>query len=233
MKIHETEYELQDVAQPAKDEHHRQLGEFVSQFAGIESAVYVLAQTLIDDPAVAMCVLRDVQLARVIEIAREIGRGKLGASPHFSSLDATLLRIKECAVVRNRLLHSVLVPVKLEVEGRSGLWALSARRPSLPKADLDDIAKARSELDAAAKALFVAMFILGLIKAPPEVAALLRPVGAPQPGNRRSRPQCRCSTVMPTHSAMISFSPWMTRARSSSVALANRFPILSTERVRT
>jgi hypothetical protein len=158
MKIHDAEYELRDVAQPDKDEHHRQLGEFVSQFAGIESAMYVLAQTLIDNPALATCVLRDVQLARVIDMAREIGRLKCGASPHFRTLDAALLRIKECAVVRgNHLLHSILVPVRLGVEGHSGLWAFSARRPVLPKEDLDDIARARSDLDSAAKDLFVAM----------------------------------------------------------------------------
>lgn len=180
MKIFETEYERRELDQPEKDEHHRQLGDFVSQFAGVESAVYVLAQTLIDDPAVSACVLRDTQLARVVELSREIGRAKHGTSPFFPGLEAALLRIKDSAVVRNRLLHSVLVPVRLGLDGPMGLWAFSARRPSPPPESPDDLTKARAELDSATRDLFVSMTLLGLIKMPPEISELLHRQGAEQ-----------------------------------------------------
>lgn len=146
------------------EEFYREVGELVFWFAASENAVYMLANQLIGKDDVARVVMKNVHLARAIDLIRELARVRYKDSPHLAKYEAGLLKFKECAKERNALLHGVALPSIDAASGEEVLQIASIHTLKLNRKKRSHIGELREKLRKCTLEFFQAAFDLGLFQ---------------------------------------------------------------------
>jgi hypothetical protein len=151
-------------ADAGRDDFHREIGELVFWFSGIENTIYVLANRLIGSNVVAKVVMCNFHLEKTIDVVRNLARAQHSGSSHLRKFDSALLRFKECAKERNALLHSVAFP-EVDVEsGAEVIRIMSLRTMKRVRKDRSHIADLREKLSKCSFDFLQAAVDMGVFK---------------------------------------------------------------------
>ena len=146
------------------DDFHREVGELVFWFAGSENAIYALSNGLIGRNSVAKVVMKDLQLARAVDLVRELARCQHVDSPHFRKFDKALLLFKKCAEERNALLHSVALPEFDRKTGKEVVKFISLRSMKHLQKERSHITQLRERLGSCTIEFMQAALDMGIFK---------------------------------------------------------------------